>query len=96
MDEQQEVVIIAHNRGVEGQYLQDFNPDAHGADLYPTGWATFTDDLNKAKRFNGPADALKYIMQVPKICPVRPDGRPNKPLMAFTLEVSPIPQQVKL
>lgn len=89
MDPTEEVVIIVHGRGsAERQYLEDFDPEAHGVDLYPTGYATFTSDINKARRFNGPLDAFKYIMQVPKICPYRPDGKPNRPLMAFTLEVS--------
>lgn len=84
-------VILCHTPGLEGQYLEAFDLEAHAPDAtYPTGFATWTLDPTKAKRFHNAEEAFKFIRQRPKCCPDRPDGKPNRPLMAFTLEVAPL------
>ena len=67
----------------DGHYIMAFDPDGHGGrgDLRTTG------DPGKAKRFDSPADAREFWRQRSSIQPLRADGKPNRPLTAFTVEV---------
>lgn len=67
----------------DGQYLEDFDFEAHGG----RGEITTTPDLARAKRFRDVLDAIAYRNTVPKCRPLRPDGRPNRPLTATHWEV---------
>jgi hypothetical protein len=67
-------------------YLAGFDAEAHGLTVYPTGVATVTDDPAEAMHFAGDAEAIAYVKQVPASCPLRPDGKPNRPLTAFHVE----------
>jgi hypothetical protein len=77
------IVIKAHSHGVEGQYLEWYDPEAFNGG----GDAVFTYDRAKAKTFTDTAEALVFIMQQPKKRPIRTDGLPNRPIMMFTLEI---------
>lgn len=66
-----------------GAYLQDFIPGP----LHSRGEGIATADLAQAKRFPSPAEALQYYRQTNG---VRPDGKPNRPLTAWTVEILPI------
>jgi hypothetical protein len=68
-----------------GEYLAAFDPEAHGG----RGAATFTADLARAKVFPDVKAAWECIGTRPKKRPTRPDGKPNRPLMAFTLQILP-------
>lgn len=84
-----DIVIINHSLG--GQYLESFDPEMHAPGKpYPTGFAVWTEDPGKAMRFPNKEAAFKYVRQIPKCCPTRPDGKPNRPLMAFTMEIAPL------
>jgi hypothetical protein len=50
-------------------------------------WLTF--DRDKAHKFASGAEALEAWGAVSKTRPVRPDGRPNKPLTALSIQVEP-------
>lgn len=63
----------------EGQYLMAFTPDAEVK-------GTFTDDPKKALRFMSKAAALECWQTS---IGTRPDGQPDRPLTAFTVEVLP-------
>lgn len=65
-----------------GEYLKSYDPEAHDG----FGDATFTTDINKALVFDTFAAALLFTRQQPANRPLRADGRPNRPLTAFTLE----------
>lgn len=66
-------------------YLLDYDPDASDGGMI-TGNATFTDDPDRAMTFADTETAARFAMQVSAARPLRADGRPNRPLMAFTLE----------
>lgn len=68
-----------------GEYLAAFDPEAFGG----RGEATFTRDLEHAKVFPDLATAWWFIGQRPTSRPTRADGKPNRPLMAFTLQILP-------
>jgi hypothetical protein len=53
------------------------------------GTITLTYDREHALRFNGVSDAMTAWNRISVTRPRRPDGRPNKPLTALTIEVEP-------
>lgn len=64
-----------------GQYLETFDADA----MDGRGFATFTDDLAKAMHFLSSEQAFTFWHTQSKVRPLRPDGKPNKPLTAYTV-----------
>jgi hypothetical protein len=64
-------------------YIKSYDPEAFDG----RGDAMFTYDKEEAIKFEIKADAMKYWLQVPKSRPKRKDGRPNRPLTAFTIEI---------
>lgn len=63
-----------------GQWLSHFDVDAYNGQ----GWCEFTDNIRKAKRFDTFEAAMTFWKQQSKVQPLRPDGRPNRPLTALT------------
>lgn len=51
------------------------------------GAMTFSNYYAGAIRFATAREALTYWRQISRTVPLRPDGRPNRPLTAFTVEV---------
>lgn len=74
-----------------GQYLVSFDPEALGG----MGSFIWSPDIEQAKRFPDAMEALRVWNAVPKCRPVRPDGKPNKPLTAFTVSVEDAPEAAK-
>lgn len=70
----------------EGAYLESFNPEAYDG----RGVAEWTTDAARAARFPTREAAVRAWHGVPNCRPVRPDGRPNKPLTAYSLAVEPV------
>lgn len=66
-----------------GQYLQWYDPDIPDAADIMFG---FTPELDKAKRFASAVELFEEWRRVRKPDPVRWDGKPNRPLTAFTVE----------
>jgi hypothetical protein len=69
-----------------GTYVQDFDLEAHGA----RGQITFTRDLRNAHKWPTFADAMATWNTQSKTVPTRPDGKPNKPMTAMTIEVKEV------
>ena len=69
-----------------GAYLQSYDPEANGG----RGMIEFTDDIDDAKQFPGMFAAVALWQTVPTSRPRRADGKPNKPLTAFTMEFLPV------
>ena len=87
--------IIIH--GLEGEviapgstdysgYLRAYDADAHDG----LGSVQVTDDERKAMRFLSVGAAMALINSVPANRPIRDDGRPNRPLTAFSLVIERI------
>lgn len=77
---------------VSEQYLKTFDPDVHAPDQpYPTGRAEWTDKTDEALVFANHTDALLLWKTQATVTPLRPDGRPNRPLTAFTVTVERLP-----
>jgi hypothetical protein len=55
------------------------------------GETVFTDDPDDALQFDDSGAAFVFYRQQSKTVPLREDGRPNRPLTAFTVEIAPVP-----
>ena len=60
-------------------YLESFNPEAFAG----RGSAEFTHDKRRALRFLNFTDGLECWRLQSIVNPLRPDGKPNRPLTAF-------------
>jgi hypothetical protein len=71
----------------DGQYIVRCEPVGEpGSAVLDT-----TTDIQKARRFNGIVEATEYWQQADPRMPVRPDGKPNRPLTAFSVEIARVP-----
>jgi hypothetical protein len=68
-------------------WVESYDPNARDG----LGWMTFTKDPAKAVAFPSASEALRYWQQTSTLRPLRDDGRPNRPLTAFTIAVKQIP-----
>jgi hypothetical protein len=73
-----------------GAYLKAFDVDA--ADGY--GTAEWTTDQAEALTYLSFSDAAEAWRRQSTVRPFRPDGRPNRPLTAFSCEISLLGHQV--
>jgi hypothetical protein len=68
-------------------YVKQFYPDAYGGQ----GYVEFTSDIREAKRFFDVAAALAFLRTQSVVRPLRPDGKPNRPLTAYNVAVERVP-----
>src|SRR6185436_15351772 len=68
---------------IEGQFLLSFDFDAFGGN----GFGEFTWDVEMAKSFKTLRDAMEFWRTTSTVKPLRPDGKPNRPLTASTISV---------
>lgn len=69
-----------------GSYVAEYDPDAHDGFGYVRG----TSNIAEAKPFASAAEALGFYRQTSTVRPLRGDGRPNRPLTAFTVSIENI------
>ena len=81
--------IIENSLGpdIEPQYNGKFIVDYEFTKGERFGKLTVHGDINKAKRFNSAEDAIAFWTQVAPDQPTRDDGKPNRPLTAFSVEI---------
>lgn len=87
-------VIKLHNvrSGEDLGWLKSFDANTHAPGKpYPSGSVVATYDIDQAMTFASSADAMIFAMQTSTTCPTRPDGRPNKPLTAYTISIEDKP-----
>lgn len=79
------VVGLADGRmtPVDGTYLVQMDVDARAG----RGMVETSLDRTKARQFDSAAAALEYWRRPSTVTPTRPDGKPNRPLTAYTVEV---------
>lgn len=75
-----------------GAWVRTYDPEGHDGQ----GDATWTMDPNEALAFPTPQAAFRTWRAIPECKPLRPDGLPNRPLTAYTVEIlsltPPIPE----
>jgi hypothetical protein len=73
-------------------YDADYVPDGPTAMAsWVTGRATFTDDPRDGLRFPDIKAAIECWQRQSTVRPWRPDGRPNRPLTAYTITFETVP-----
>jgi len=72
----------------DGKYIVSFadTPDGHGV-LRVSG------KQSEAKVFATSSEAIDFWRQPSSFVPLRPDGEPNRPLTAFTIEIEALHAQ---
>lgn len=71
-----------------GEWLQSVDLDAHAPGApYPTGLIDTTPDPAQAMAFQDAGEAMALWKQPSRTVPLRPDGKPNRPLTAITVTV---------
>ena len=74
------------------EWVVEFDPNRHAPGKpYPTGFLVSDADPAKAQRFATAGEAMSLVREQSTACPLRPDGRVNRPLMAFTTAIEPLP-----
>lgn len=74
------------DRTGDDTYLMTCDFEANGG----RGFLTVTTDQRCAKRFSSGREALEYWRTQSKTVPLRPDGKPNRPLTAYTIEIKQV------
>lgn len=80
------MVLIKVLTESEELYVRSFDPMWNG-DGTGCGKVVLTHDPDLALQFKDKATAFAFWKQQSPTVPVRPDGKPNKPLTAFTVEL---------
>lgn len=80
------VVGVASGAEPPGQYIKAFDPEAYEG----RGSADGTFDKREALTFATTDEALNFWRQQSKTRPFREDGKPNRPLTAFSIEIVPV------
>src|SRR5262245_63041462 len=75
------------NAVVKGDYLEWSDPDARGG----RGDDRWTSDLAKAKRFPSHEAAWMCWKAQSTRRPLRPDGKPNRPMTAYSVTIEEVP-----
>ena len=70
-----------------GQWLLSFDFNAHNGQ----GFGVFTKNPAKAMRFDDAKAAFAFWRTQSVVKPLRPDGKPNRPLTALTIEIENVP-----
>jgi hypothetical protein len=81
IDEAGHITDILQGR-ITTRYLRAFYPDRHGG----RGEIFFTDDPAEARKFDSFTAVMECWKTQSKVRPLRLDGRPNRPLTAFTIQ----------
>lgn len=69
--------------GPDSGWLKDYAPEHHGG----LGEIFITQDPREAMRFPSTNAAFECYRAIPRTRPVRPDGKPNRPLTAWSIEI---------
>lgn len=80
------VIMFPH----DDSYLLSYDPNAHAPGRpHPTGDVVVTKYIEKAMKFDKREDAFALWKTQSTAVPLRLDGKPNRPLTAFTITVEP-------
>lgn len=73
----------------DGQYVVEYDPNGP-ADQPDVCTLTVTSDKSQARQFDSAWDAREYMMQPDPRRPDRGDGKPSRPLTAFSVAMEPV------
>lgn len=79
-------VLVGDVAGHLGEWVKRYDPEAYDGQ----GDVETTSDPAQALVFPSHREAWDCWRQVPRNRPVRPDGKPNRPLTAFTVTIEKV------
>lgn len=82
-------LAATRNEVVTGDYLEWSDPDAR----LGRGDDRWTNDPTKAKLFVSFVEAAECWKARSKLVPTRPDGKPNRPLTAYSVSIEVLPEK---
>lgn len=89
------VILVHGGPGIawdEPVWLAEFDLEAgNGEHPWVRGLATMTDDPSLAMKFGSFQEAAEFWKQQSKTAPLRPDGKKNRPLTVYTIEIKRFP-----
>lgn len=71
---------------LDGTFVRSYSPDAFRG----RGDVVTSKYIHKALLFDTKQEAMEFWRQPSTMHPTRPDGKPNRPLTAFTVEIVPV------
>lgn len=74
---------------LDGAYIRAYDPDAHNGYGHIIG----TLNVNEALTFATAGEAFALYRSISRTKPFRPDGKPNRPLTSYTVEIINAPEQ---
>jgi hypothetical protein len=83
------VLYPGSGSAAEGEWVVEYDPDFAGG----RGAVRSDPDPRKAKRFASFEDAWAYARQSSTARPLREDGRPNRPLTAYSMLFDTLPRE---
>lgn len=86
-------LVVGGPTAFDGKFLKEYDPGRQGFDpdgRPMTAHVVVTDDIEEAMKFESMTEFHMLYRAVDPDNPMRPDGRPNRPLTAFTVEVTKI------
>lgn len=69
--------------GADGQYVKGYTPDGHDGQ----GDLVLTRHRGQARRYPSTQEAMAELRRVSATHPLRADGKPNRPLSAFSVSI---------
>lgn len=75
--------VAIHGTGTPTGWVKKYQPEAFGG----LGYLEVTNDLDKALKLDSFTQAMRLINRVPRNRPERADGKPNKPITTYHLEI---------
>lgn len=81
-------LVDGRTTGAEGGYIVRCDVEARGG----RGALEVTQDPARALHFPDATWALRFVRRQSKTRPLRPDGQPNRPLTAYTVEIMDAPR----
>jgi hypothetical protein len=76
-------LATGHESRFDGTFVRRFDPDARDG----IGELFVTRHIGEARHFPDPTEALELWRAQSTVRPIRHDGKPNRPLTAFTVEL---------
>jgi hypothetical protein len=73
------------------EYVTFYDPD--GGDNPYQGIVRSSVNLDEALRFQSFKEAYEFLLQVSTRLPLRPDGKKNRPITAYTVEIGHVPDE---
>lgn len=70
---------------LDGMWLKEYDPDGRDG----RGAVKATRNREEAMQFADAGEAMACWRRQSKVRPLRPDGKPNRPLTAFSVEIEP-------